>query len=215
MTTKNRIAEQVSRIYARFVDKENVSDILDLREVRFLVEQSINKVLKIQTSEYFKAGSYEIPRSALITKSCAVVSESPGLNRAYVLLPVIPLNLPLDMGIWAITAPSLPFAPYIPLPAQDVIVFQGTNVSYLENQIGYYLQGKKVYFTKDITLTANGTVTSVDVQLLVMDFREFADDEMLPISPEVEADVINDVIITLSNGKVAQAELQSEKLQAQ
>jgi hypothetical protein len=215
MTTKNRIAEQVSRIYARFVDKENVSDILDLREVRLLVEQSMNKVLKIQTSEYFKAGSYEIPRSALITKACAVVSESPGLNRAYITLPAIPLNLPLDMGIWAITAPSQPLAPYIPLPAQDVIVFQGTNVSYLENQIGYYLQGKRVYFTKDITLTANGTVTSVNVQLLVMDFREFADDEMLPISPEVEMDVINDVMVTLSNGKVAQAELQSEKLQEQ
>jgi hypothetical protein len=215
MTTKNRIAEQVSRIYARFIDKENVSDILDLREVRFLVEQSLNKVLKIQTSEYFKAGSYEIPRSALITKACAVTSESPGLNRAYITLPAIPLNLPLDMGIWAITAPGQPFIPYIPLPAQDVIVFQGTNVSYLENQIGYYLQGKKVYFTKDITLTANGTVTSVDAQLLVMDFREFADEEMLSISPEVEMDVINDVMLTLSNGKVAQAEIQSEKLQAQ
>lgn len=215
MTTKNRIAEQISRIYSRFVDKENISDILDLREVRFLVEQSMNKVLKIQTSENFKAGSYDIPKSALITKSCPVTSESPGLNRAYITLPVIPLNLPLDMGIWAITAPGQPFAPYIPLPAQDVIVFQGTNVSYLENQIGYYLQGKKVYFTKDITLTANGTVTSVDVQLLVMDFREFGDDEMLPISPEVEMDVINDVMVTLSNGKVAQAELQSEKLQEQ
>jgi len=215
MTTKNRIAEQISRIYSRFIDKENISDILDLREVRFLVEQSLNKVLKIQTAENFKAGSYEIPRASLLTKSCPVTSESPGLNRAYITLPAIPLNLPLDMGIWAITAPSQPFAPYIPLPAQDVIVFQGTNVSYLENQIGYYLQGKKVYFTKDITLTTNVTVTSVDVQLLVMDFRELADDEMLPISPEVEMDVINDVMLTLSNGKVAQAEVQSEKLQEQ
>jgi hypothetical protein len=83
----------------------------------------------------------------------------------------------------------------------------GTNVSYLEGQIGYYLQGTKVYFTKDITLSANGSVTSVYVNLLVSDFTQLGDNDLLPISPDVESAVITEVLSIIGEGKVSQAEL--------
>jgi hypothetical protein len=73
------------------------------------------------------------------------------------------------------------------------------------------LQGKRVYFTKNITLTANGTVTSVVVNLLVMDFSQIGDNDVLPISPEVESAIIDDVLQTISNGRVSQAELASKQ----
>lgn len=210
MTTKNILAEQIQRLYARFLDKDNPSDVIDLREVKLLINQSINKVLKLQVADSFKAGMVDVPKCNLIEYTCAVTAET-GNNRSYITLPAIPLTLPMDMGIWSIAAATGAMTPYIPIPAQDVLVFQGANLSYLEGKIGYYLQGKKVYFTKNITLTANGTVTSVVVNLLVSDFGVITDTEALPISPEVESAIIDDVLQIISNGRVSQAELASKQ----
>ncbi len=214
MTTKNILAEQIQRLYARFIDKDNVSDVIDIREIKLLLVQSINKILKLQVAESFKAGQVDVPKCNLLEYTCAVTSES-GNNRSYITLPAIPLTLPMDMGIWSIAASNAALTPYIPIPAQDIIVFQGTNVSALEQQIGYYVQGKKVYFTKDITLSANGSITSVIVNLLVSDFNQIGDNDLLPISPEVESLVIEDVLNAISGGKVAQIELQTKQSQQQ
>jgi hypothetical protein len=210
MTTKNILSEQIQRIYARFIDKENLSDVIDTREINLLMNQSINKVLKLQVADSFKAGLVDVPKCNLLEYTCAVTADT-GNNRSYITLPAIPLTLPMDMGIWSIAAATGAMTPYIPIPAQDVLVFQGANLSYLEGKIGYYLQGKRVYFTKNITLTANGTVTSVVVNLLVMDFSQIGDNDVLPISPEVESAIIDDVLQTISNGRVSQAELASKQ----
>lgn len=210
MTTKNILSEQIQRIYARFIDKENLSDVIDTREINLIMNQSINKVLKLQVADSFKAGSVDVPKCNLLEYTCAVTADA-GNNRSYITLPAIPLTLPMDMGIWSIAAATGAMTPYIPIPAQDVLVFQGANLSYLEGKIGYYLQGKRVYFTKNITLTANGTVTSVVVNLLVMDFSQIGDNDVLPISPEVESAIIDDVLQTISNGRVSQAELASKQ----
>jgi hypothetical protein len=208
--TKAIIAEQIQRIYARFLDKENPGDVIDTREINLIMNQSINKVLKLQVADSFKAGLVDVPKCNLLEYTCAVTADA-GNNRSYITLPAIPLTLPMDMGIWSIAAATGAMTPYIPIPAQDVLVFQGANLSYLEGKIGYYLQGKRVYFTKNITLTANGTVTSVIVNLLVMDFSQIGDNDVLPISPEVESAIIDDVLQTISNGRVSQAELASKQ----
>jgi hypothetical protein len=213
-TTKYILGEQIQRIYSRFIDKNNVSDVWDLREIALLVNQSINKILKLQVAESFKAGLVDVPKCNLLEYTCAVTLDSPS-SRAYITLPAIPLTLPMDMGLWSIAASAAPLTPYIPIPAQDALVFQGANVSALEQQVGYYIQGKRVYFTKDITQVANGSITSVIVNLLVADFSKLTDNELLPISPEVETMVIEDVLNTLGLGKVAQAELQSQQSQQQ
>jgi hypothetical protein len=213
-TTKNILSEQIQRIYSRFIDKGNESDVIDLREIKLLVNQSINKVLKLQVAESFKAGLIDVPKCNLVEYTCAVTSQS-GNSRAYITLPVIPINLPMDMGIWSIAATNAAMTPYIPIPAQDVIVFQGTNLSALEQQVGYYMQGKRVYFTKDITTVANGSITSVIVNLLVSDFSTQGDNDLLLISPEVENSIMEDVLGILGLGKIAQAELQTQQSQQQ
>jgi hypothetical protein len=213
MTTKYVISEQIQRLYARFLDKDNPSDVIDIREIKLLVNQSINKVLKLQVAESFKAGMVDVPKCNLMQYSNAAVVQDSANSRAYVTLPAIPLTLPMDMGIWSVTPNSGAMTPYIPIPAQDMLVFQGTNLGYLEGKIGYYVQGKRIYFTKDITVTANGSVSGVTVNLLVSDFSQLTDNEMLPISPEVESTIIDDVLQTISNGRVSQAEIASQQQQ--
>ena len=208
--SKSVLSEQIQRIYARFLDKDNPSDVISIPEVMLLVSQAINKILKLEVAESFKAGLVDVPKCSLIQYTASVTADAPN-NRSYITLPVIPLTLPLDMGIWSISASSAAMTPYIPIPAQDVLVFQGANLSYLEGQIGYYVQGKKVYFTKDITLAGNGSISSVVINILATDFSQFTDTDMLPISPEVESAVITEVLNIISGGRVSQAELASQQ----
>jgi hypothetical protein len=210
MATKSTISEQCQRIYARFLDKDNPSDVIDIREVMLLVSQAINKILKLEVAESFKAGLVDVPKCSLIQYTASVTADAPN-NRSFITLPVIPLTLPLDMGIWSISASNAAMTPYIPIPAQDVLVFQGANLSYLEGQTGYYVQGKKVFFTKDLTLAGNGSISSVIINILASDFSQFADNDMLPISPEVESAVITEVLNIISGGRVSQAELASQQ----
>lgn len=210
MATKAILSEQVQRIYARFLDKDNPSDVIDIREVMLLVNQAINKILKLEVAESFKAGLVDIPKCSLIQYTASVTADAPN-NRSSITLPVIPLTLPLDMGIWSISASGAAMTPYIPIPAQDVLVFQGANLKYLEGQIGYYVQGKKVFFTKDLTLAGNGSISSVIINILASDFSQFGDNDMLPISPEVESAVITEVLNIISGGRVSQAELASQQ----
>lgn len=210
MATKSTLSEQCQRIYARFLDKDNPSDVIDIREVMLLVSQAINKILKLEVAESFKAGLVDIPKCSLIQYTASVTADAPN-NRSFITLPVIPLTLPLDMGIWNIAASNAAMTPYIPIPSQDVLVFQGANLSYLEGQTGYYVQGKKVFFTKDLTLAGNGSISSVIINILASDFSQFADNDMLPISPEVESAVITEVLNVISGGRVSQAELASQQ----
>jgi hypothetical protein len=210
MATKSTISEQCQRIYARFLDKDNPSDVIDIREVMLLVSQAINKILKLEVAESFKAGLVDIPKCSLIQYTASVTADAPN-NRSSITLPVIPLTLPLDMGIWSISASGAAMTPYIPIPSQDVLVFQGANLKFLEGQIGYYVQGKKVFFTKDLTLAGNGSISSVIINILASDFSQFGDNDMLPISPEVESAVITEVLNIISGGRVSQAELASQQ----
>mgnify|MGYP003150511444 FL=1 len=218
-TTKNKIVEQIQRNYARYIDKENIqgtNESLDSRELHILVEQAINKILKVQTFERFQEGYVDIPRCNLIKYENQSVTADATNDRAYVDLPAIPLSLPNDMGVWQVTSTSNPHNPYIPISSQDFQIMgvaydtdtnaqnAGVNSSYLEQQIGYYLEGKRIYFTSDIRTAG---VTQVHIILLVNDMSKFAGTDLLPINPEVESDVIQEVLAQISNGRISQQEL--------
>ena len=216
-TTKGKISEVIQRIYARFKDKEDINDSLDSREVKYLVEQAMNKILKAQTFERFTDGYVDIPRSNLINYINQEVISDLDNNRAYIELPAIPLSLPMDMGIWQVTnARGAAQTPYIPISSQDWQVMGvqfsgdgrqtgGITTSYLEGQTGYYLEGRRVYFTKDIKTV--DSVTHVNVVLLVADLSQLTDNELLPLNPETESMVIEEVFAQLGLGRISQQEL--------
>lgn len=223
-TTKKKLAELIQRIYARYSDKENINRSLDIREVKILIEQAMNKVLKAQTFERFTDGYIDIPRCNLVKYQLNAQSES-SKNRAYVDLPTLPISLPMDMGVWQVNLGSTPWSPYIPISSQDWQVMGveytgntqtgGINTSYLEQQTGYYVQGRRIYFTNNITGIAElgqgdagiQVATLVEVYLLVSDLSQLGDNDILPLSPEYESDVIQEVLRMIGIGQVSQAEI--------
>lgn len=216
-TTKKILSEQIQRIYARFLEKDNPSDVIDLREILLLVNQAINSVLKIQVADNFKAGIIDVPLCNIVEYTASTVADATN-GLAYAELPVIPLALPNGLGIWSVSKSNGVSAPYIPIPAQDYLVFGVANadnpMSFLENQVGYFHKGKRIIFTKNIN-AAPYSVSSVIISVLCSDLSLLGDNDLLPISPEVESSVITEVLRIIGGGQIAQAELESQKAQKQ
>jgi hypothetical protein len=192
MTTRKKIREQVQLLYNQFVDKNGFDDEIDVRLIDIHVEQSINRFLKVQVMNNIKAGNIQIPTCNIIEYTLIPASNA-------VTLPVYPMSLPMDMGVWKVSLASNGLA-MIPINSAMANVYGGTNTAYLEGQTGYTVKGNKIRFTTTVT-------TSVLVELLVSDFTTTGETDPLPVSPDVEADVITDVLERISQGRFSQTEL--------
>jgi hypothetical protein len=192
MTTRKKIREQVQLLYSQFVDKNGFNDEIDVRLIDILIEQSINRFLKVQVVSNIKAGNIEIPTCNIIEYTLTPTSNT-------VTLPVFPMTLPLDMGVWKVSLVSNGLA-MIPINATMSNVYGPTNASFLENQTGYTVKGNKIKFTTTVT-------DPVVVELLVSDFGTTGENDPLPVSPDVEADVVTDVLDRISQGRISQPEL--------
>jgi hypothetical protein len=195
-STKAKITEQVQRLYARYVDRENISPVAYKEEISLIVEQSINAVLQAVTVPSRKINRCEIPQSSLVKYNVTVTSD-------IATMPAFPISLEHDMGLWEIVNPASPLTAFIPIPMQLAKVMQGTIVSNLENQVGFYRYGDKVHF-----LSTPGAAT-VDMYLLVSDLSQLGANDPLPLSAGYESEVIMKCLQTLGAGAFAQQELAS------
>ena len=196
ITTRNKINEEVQLLYSQFLKKNGFNDNIDTRLIDILVNQSINKFIKVQVLSNFKAGNIEIPSVNIIEYTLTVSSNS-------VEMPAYPINLPYDMGVWTVALTSAPLDYFIPVPNIFQQTFAGTYTEYLENKTGYYVKGNKIKFTKTVTGQVYAT-------LLVSDYSGIALTDPLPVSPELQSDIINDVLNTLKETRFSSQELQNK-----
>lgn len=198
-TNYKLISEQIRRAYSRGVDREDTGPRLDDREIKLYVVQAINMLIKAEIANIGEnldtvLGTYELAREG----------TSPYF---FVTLPVMPVSLPKNMGIWRVYELGCPWQPYVPLKHGDFDVAQGTPAQYLETLVGYYQDGKRLYFTKDPSAT-------VTLKLVVHDPALTSDTDVLPIPPEMESMVIDEVLRRLASGQVSQYELNGKTEQS-
>lgn len=203
-TSYRLLSEQVQRIYVRVLHRDDVSPTLDRREVKYLLSQAINKVLKAQTKEGFTVGSIDIPMCSIATYEGVAVTSSGGIST--ITLPAPPIHLPMNIGVWMIHDPADPWNPYIPIVGMDAQVMQGSPVEQLEQQVGYEIDGMRARFTKDIR-NAPYNITEVVVKLLVQELSKITEDAVLPLSADQEFQVIMEVLEMLGYSKVALQEM--------
>lgn len=203
MTTKGKIAEQVQRIYARFKgERENTKPIFDLRELYEIINQAINRRVVVETKQGFSEGDISVPPCSVIEYTLMPTQDG---TQSYVDLPVYPVRLPLDIGVYLVFDENDRMNPFIPLPNQIFSLMSGTLISALEQKTGYFLEhGKRLRFTTD---KSGGNITA---QILVSDLSALAVTDPLPISADHEILVIQDVLQVIGGGQVALSELEAQ-----
>jgi hypothetical protein len=209
MATRLSLAEQIQRDYRRAIGAEtNLKQVIDRRELFPLINQVANEVLATQLQAARKMGDLSIPSSIIATYSNIPVKTEHG--RFYALLPAYPIILPRNVGIFSVIpqtgsgASSADGSPFIPLTQEEWDLLRATDEGLLEDQVGYYVEGRKAFFTKD------PTVTLVKFKLLISDPSLIGDNDVYPITPELEATLIDRVLEILKSNTSGQEQVNAQ-----
>lgn len=151
MTTIGIITEQIQKLHRRASGSDNASKfIVDRREIRPLVVQVANTLLQAKAMGPIQIGDLSTPPCTIISYDLIPVTIVSGRSTAA--LPVYPLPLPRDIGVWSVLPKNsgIDGLPYIPITAADWDLLRGLDEGLLEGQTGYYVEGLAVWLTSAI-----------------------------------------------------------------
>jgi hypothetical protein len=177
-----------------------VSSDPSINTLKVAVGQVINKLLKIDALQMNvnRDMAERIPNGCVLGMYEGIaVSQYNGKSMAT--LPIKPMKLPRNMGVWGIypkweTNGHYEFdKEFIPLQmGQGGLLKSQRLISDLLGQVGYEVFGDKVIFTRDIKAISQNVVLAM--RLMILDIDEYSDWDMLPIPPELEFDIVNEVV---------------------
>jgi hypothetical protein len=188
MTTIYSISEQVMRLMAGNII---ISGRYHINDVKRLVVQVSNQLLK---ADHFAINVPEgdtIPNNCMVFTYDNVAVTTYKTTKSKCTLPSIPISLPRNMGVLHISKTDDIDEPFIPIPTSMYGIIKPQDLlGDLSGLIGYEVVGKDVIFTKN--LPGMG-VNAVYMRLVGSDISQFGDYDILPLSADMEAQVIQTV----------------------
>lgn len=189
MATLYSISEQV-RSMIEGGDSPNAAKF-EMEEVKRFVIQNINTLIKSQHLTEEMGGGETIPEGTILAEYDNVAVESyKGTARAT--LPVMPVKLPMNMGVFHVSKTDDIINGFIPFePGQLQMLGSEPLISDILGQVGYEPRGKYLVFNKDITDNdEDNAITEIYLLLAVKDLSLYTDFEMLPITADLEGIII-------------------------
>lgn len=187
-TTKFRISEQIQRLL-----KGNpvVSARVQRNDVKLLVEQVANRILKTEYFTVNMANGDTIPPNCMIYTYESVPVTTYKTTKSICTLPSMPLNLPKNMGVFHVSKTDAIDEPFIPIPSGMYGIIKPQELlGDLSGLIGYEVFGSKLVFTKNLPGLG---VSNVFIRLVGVDLNTVDDYTILPISADMEAQIVTEV----------------------
>lgn len=186
-TTKYKLAEQVQRMIS---GNPEIQSRVQRNDIKLLIEQVANQLLKTEYFQVNMADGDTVPPNCMIYtyESVPVVTYK---GKSKCTLPSMPINLPKNMGVFHISKTDAIDEPFIPIPSGLYgIVKPQALLGELSGLIGYEVFGKEVVFTTNLP---GQNVNNVFIRLVGVDLNTVTDYETLPISSDMEAQIVQTV----------------------
>jgi len=168
-----------------------ISGRYHINDVKRLVVQVSNQLLK---ADHFAINVPEgdtIPNNCMVFTYDNVAVTTYKTTKSKCTLPSIPISLPRNMGVLHISKTDAIDEPFIPIPTSMYGIIKPQDLlGDLSGLIGYEVVGKDVIFTKN--LPGMG-VNAVYMRLVGSDISQLGDYDILPLSADMEAQVIQTV----------------------
>lgn len=188
--TKARIAEEILLLLSG--GRISSATKWHINEIKLSVAQVANQLLKLDYFNELQTMQEFIPNGAAIGtyENNLIVKWS---NTSKTTLPVMPMRLPRGLGVYQIFPQSDYYSEFIPLElGQGGIIRSQGLVSDLSGYCGYETSGLDVIFTQDLTIpNINVYVT---IRMVILDFNQYSDYDLLPLPPELEWQVKQEVL---------------------
>lgn len=194
-TTIYKIAEQILDILEG--DTPSASSSVDLNTMKIAIGQVINQMLRVEHLQVNEAMGEKIANGSVLGwyENIDVVTSN---GKSKCSLPIKPMKLPRNMGIFAVYPRYETNGNYeldkefIPLQmGQAGLLRSQPMINELLGQVGYENYGMEVVFTKDIKSLFPDV--KLAMRLAIMDISEYGDYDILPILPEQEWAVVQEV----------------------
>lgn len=175
---------------------------ISFNELKIAAGQIINSLLKVEHFSINEKIGERIPNGSVLGLYEGIaVTQNNGKSKAS--LPIKPLKLPRNMGIYAIY-PKYELngnyeydKEFIPLQmGQAGLLKSQPLLNDLIGQVGYENFGLEVVFTKSIKELFPNVVLAM--RLAIMDISQYSDYDILPILPEQEWQVIQELFKSFS-----------------
>jgi len=197
MITLDAIAEQIQRAYVSSSAGENVDPAIDRRELYPLIIQLVNTELSSASIRNKRYGDIVIPSCILV--NYRNINLSVEGSTKYAMLPVYPIMLPRDMGVWDVKSSGASWnQSYICVPSGLMKLLGSLEESALEGQVGYSVEGDRIVFHEYGEQVGN----TVDIQLLVADYSSIDANTVLPLNADIESVIIAKALEMLKFGGI-------------
>lgn len=152
------------------------------RDIWASLNNKVNALFKLKHFDTTLASGETMPENYMIATYDNIAVTSSG-ERSVATLPITPIALPKNMGIYLIYNPNYPDAFFIPLQrGQSALLNADSLLNDLGGQIGYEPKNKTIIFRKDITTLGMSTVS---MELCVLDISAYTETEALPIPADM------------------------------
>lgn len=193
-----RLAEEILLLLSG--GRIGVATKYHIREIVLSVCQVANQVLKMEYFGNLTPLQEFIPNGAMIAtyENNLVV---PWSNTSKTTLPAMAIRLPRNLGVYQIFSQQDYFSEFIPLELGQASIIRSQGlVSNLSGFIGYEVSGLDVIFTQD--LTQPNVNTYVTIRLVILDFTQYSDYDPLPLPPEYEWQIKQEVYKLYMNEQI-------------
>lgn len=175
-----------------------VASSISFNELKLACQAVINTLLKAEHFSINEKMSEKIPNGSVLGLYEGIsVYQNNGKSKA--MLPIKPLKLPRNMGVFAIYPKYTLIGNYeydkefIPLQmGQAGLIKSQPLLNDLMGQVGYENYGLEIIFTKNIKQFFPDVVLAM--RLAIMDISQYSDYDILPLLPEQEWQVIQEVV---------------------
>lgn len=169
----------------------NVQGSVQKQDIYFAMEQKINAKFRMRQFENLQGGE-TIPDGLTMATYEGVAVTSVG-DKSKSVLPVMPISLTRNMGVFDIRNNGNSFIPL--MPGQTNLLRVDSLLNSLLNQVAYEPKGTTIYYNTDITLLG---YTTVDMDLIVTDVLSLSETDLLPIPADYSDELTTELFAQFS-----------------
>jgi hypothetical protein len=198
--TIGRLSEEILRM----LDGGQIqsASAVSANEVKIAIGQVANSLLKVDYLTVNAKLGETIANGTVLGLYEGITPTSYQTGKSKATLPIKPLKLPRNMGIFSVFLSHEPDNEFIPLQmGQRNLLASQPLINDLLGQVGYENFGLELVFTKDLPLLYPDKTLSM--RLAIMDISEYGDYDVLPLLPEHEFQIKQEVVKMFSGIGIA------------
>lgn len=189
-TSKKKISDSVLYKLAGGIPDSGFP--IDERDIWKALEDKLNALFKLRHFDTTLPSGETIPEAAMIATYTGITVTANSNDTSYATLPITPISLPKNVGIYLVYDADYPDSPFIPIQrGQKALLKTDELLSDFLGLIAYEPKNNQIVFNKDITLLG---ITSVTMELCVFDISQYSATADLPVPSDYEAQIEDELI---------------------